>query len=204
MMSADSRSMTETGESRPKGWRKNLKKARRAIRKGLRRGFGYQLNKLVKLSLVGGYVAIFVYLILFDSTFLLVMSRLDWNTITSIIFADIPVGLVLWLVLERRESMNRKLLDKVERIRAPTLFRNLEVHYWDRWDTAEYPYLHYYVVNIHTKIAYQVTDEVQDLIEDKIIRTQPRYRDLAELHRYFDANGIKTAGGYPEGDDLFR
>jgi len=150
------------------------------------------------------YVILLAWLLVFNSALPTELSKLDWNTIASIIFADIPVGLVLWFLLERTQSANRKLLDTVERVRAPTLFSNLEIHYSDEWENGEYPYLHYYVVNTKTKVAYQVTDELQDLIEERVIRKQPKYRDLAELTRYFEANKIILASAKPEGDDLFR
>lgn len=143
----------------------------------------------------------FLYLYLGNSG---AAARLEWNIILSAILADIPVGLILWIALQRRDSKNRKLLDHVEKMKVRELFHHLEVHYCDKWDSAEYPYLHYYLVNTKTtpKFAYEVDDAMQELIETGVVRKYPRHRDLVELNRYFEANNIQIEGRKPEGDDL--
>ena len=170
----------------------------------MRRGLGYQIGRVLAVMTVGFYVILigfFLYAYLFNTG---EIYRLDWNTVLSIVLADLPVGIVLWVILERRESKNRKLLDVVEVIRAKAEFSHLEVHYCDAWNTAEYPYLNYFIVNTKTKLAFWVSDEVQDLVEEEIIRKPVSYRDLEELNRHFATNGFLPQHRYPEGDELSR
>ena len=172
---------------------------RRRIRKSLRRGPGYRVQEILQDFTIIVIIGVYGYF-----GYEAIGSRLDWNTIISIAFADIPVGFVLWFVLQRPESSNRSILDAVEIVKAPTLFSHLRVHYCDEWKDGEVPYIHYYIVNTKTNQAFFVSDEVQKLIEAGMIRKEPRYHDFEKLKRFFETNEIDFPSALPSGDDLFR
>lgn len=189
-------------QEQPRRWRKELGKARRRIRKFLRRGVGYQIGRIVWAGLIiftALFYGLFLYIYAFSTG---AVYRLDWNTVISIVLADLPVGLVLWWVLDRRDSKNRRILDGVERMKVKALFSHLEVHYSDPWGSAEYPYLHYYVVNTKTKLAYRVDDDMAELIEAELVKVYPRHRDLVVLNLHFEGKGWTIQHNEPEGDDL--
>ena len=180
-------------------WKKTGGRIRRKMRKALRKGPGYRFGEIIQsltIILVVGVYGYFGYLIIGPS--------LDWNTIVSIGFADIPVGIVLWAVLQRRESANRSILDAMEIVKAPTVFSHLRVHYCDEWEDGEVPYIHYYIVNTKTNQAFFVSKEVEKLIEKGMIRMEPRYKDFEKLKRFFETNNIDFPSALPSGDDLFR
>lgn len=179
-----------------------LRRIGRRIRKFLRRGVGYRLGRFFGWLALVFYAFAFIYLAIFEAE--VAQFRLDWNTFVSIVLADIPVGIVLWLVLERRESENRKILDSIDIVEAPKRFSHLEIHYADEWDDAEYPHKDYFVVNNKKspKTAYRVSEALQDLVEAKIVRKHDKYADRGEMLRYFVANKIELDPREPTGDDL--
>lgn len=196
-------------EGKDSYWRKARKRVERAndrsdrwMRRHVRRGWGYRIGNVVRLVAIA--LTVFLIGLLALSGLILVRFSLDANTFFSIIFADIPVGVALWVAFERTQSKRRKLLDAVDIVEAPTRFTNLEIHYCDEFEDGIPPDVRYYVVNKKSKVAYFVDDEIQDLVEARFIRKFPRHRDLAELNRHFDNNHITHASGYPQGDDLFR
>lgn len=182
--------------------RKWDKKTNRWLTRHLRRGVGYRLSNYFRLGFIA-FLALFIGVIL-ELVAIAVHLELDWSTVFSIMFADIPVGLVLWFILDRSESAERKLLDAIEIVEAPTRYTHLQVHYCHEYNSGIYPELLYYIVNTRTNSAYWVDERTQELIEARIIRIFPKHRDIGELNRHFDHNGIKPASGYPQGDDLFR
>lgn len=182
--------------------RKGDKKTDRWMRKHLRRGFGYRVSIYLASGLIVLLAIIFgLILVVFAQTERIV---LDANTIASIMVADIPVGVFLWLAFQRRESENRKLLDAVEITEAPTRYAHLEVHQCDDYEDGIYPELLYYIVNTKSKRAYWVDEKIEELIEARIIRQFPKHRDVQELNRHFEVQHYVHASGYPQGDDLFR
>ena len=196
-------------EEKPSTWARFVRwfekwddKADRWVRRHLRRGWGYRITNVFLGVMAAGMIAIFLLIVYVA----LVLERfsLDTNTFLSIILADIPVGIVLWFALERRESKRRRLLDASEIVQSPIKYTHLEIHYCDEYEDGIIPNVRYYVVNKLSKIAYFVDDEVQALVEARFIRRFPKHRDLAELTRYFDNNHITHASSLPQGDDLFR
>ena len=174
----------------------------RKIRRFLNRGIGFRLYR-VFLAFV--YALLFA-LVLLLGLVLLAENRinytLDWNTIITIIIAEIPAGLFLWFILERRESKTTRILNLVERLKTQALFKDVGIHFSDKWDSAEYPYLNYFIVNTKTKMAFQVSEETEDLVEEGLIPVYPRYRNFDELNRYFEHNGIKIEHRIATGEDL--
>ena len=190
-------------------WEKFRRKVERAneraevwFRKHVGRGIGYRIWQYFGWGLIAALVISLAVIGLI--VLILAKVSLETNTILSIMVADIPIGLFLWLALERRESKRRRLLDAAEIVVAPTRYTNLVIHYCDEFADGTPPDLRYYVVNTKSKVAYFVDAEVQALVKARFIRKFPRHRDLAELNRYFDTNGITHASSYPQGDDLFR
>lgn len=182
-------------------WEDFKRKAQRSLRhlkRRLPRGLLYRLEKLGFLALVE---VLFVGLIL-AVAYLLVRGFLNITTILSILVADIPVGIVLYVLLERGSARSRHLLDVMELHAARAKLKHLEVHRSDPWDIAQPPDEHYYIVNTTTKKAYWVDEETHDLIKEGLISVAERHKNLGEITRYFDANGIEHPTGYPEGDDL--
>jgi cbb3-type cytochrome oxidase subunit 3 len=177
-------------------------KADRAWQKFAGRGLGYKIGVALKwftIALGVFFVAVYIYAVLSTGRF-----NLDAGTFFSILLADIPVGLVLWFAFQRNESKRRKLLDASEIVRAPTLYTHLEIRYCDEYEDGIPPHVRYYVVNKSSRIAYYVSEDIQELVEARFIRKFRKYHDPDELNRYFDANRITRPSGYPQGDDLFR
>jgi len=139
--------MTEE-EPRMKRWERVIRRELRHLERRLPRDWKPATKGLVGsivIALILGVSAL--YLQAYWSEI-----RLDWNTIISIMLADIPVGLVLWVILQRRESKEHRLLDAAEIVELPLKFAHLEIHYSDIvFADFEYPDKHYYVVNTRSK-----------------------------------------------------
>ncbi len=176
----------------------------RKFRSFFNRGWGYAIARGLTTLIYGliGAVALVVVIIILAETG--VNITLDWNTIISIFVADVPVGLALYALLERRESNLRKILNASEIVSLPKDFSHLIAIYFDDFEDAEYPDKNYYIVNTKSKRAYYVSDEMYTLIEERIVRQSKQFSSLEALRRYFDAQGIKQEPNYPQGDDLFR
>lgn len=185
-------------ESDWKQFKRNIRRTLRHAKRRLPRGLLYRLEKL-------GYFAVIEFIVIVSFiavVYLWAKGLLELSTILSILVADIPVGLVLYVVLERGSARSRHLLDVIELHSARAKLSHLVVHRSDPWNFAPYPDEHYYIVNTKTKKAYWVDDETHDLIKEGLIMVAHRHRELSEITRYFDNNGIEHATGYARGDDL--
>jgi len=186
----------------PKSWRIRLRRYGRRLARWRMKGFGFRLQRYVVWVIVVFYGLLFVFIVY--SGIVSGQYRLDWNTIISIFIADLPVGVILWVILERRQSKTRRILDAMGIVEAPTRYNHLELHYVDEYEDGIYSEILYFIVNTKTGQAFWVDSDVQELIESRTIRKHPRYGTKAELNRNFDHQGYKLAGRFPEGDDLFR
>lgn len=182
-------------------FKRSLRRNLRHLKRRLPRGLLYRAEKTARFIVVEFFLALFVF-ILFYLWEAGLIAKLDWNTITSIVIADIPVGIVLYLILERGSARNRHLLDVVELHAARAKLSHLEIHRSDPWDIAEAEDEHYYIVNSTTQKAFWVDEPTHDLVKAGLIRVAKRHKDFAELVRYLDANRIEHPTDHPRGNDL--
>ncbi len=131
------------------------------------------------------------------------------KTIVSLVVAEVPIGAFLYLILgELRRLSAQRMHDALAKTHAVIDFSHLRIFYSEDWKLYAYPRLHYYVVNLATKlVSYFAPDYVHELEVAKVIRKyyfEP-YREgkpFNELEKCFKEYGITLVPRFPFATEL--
>lgn len=127
---------------------------------------------------------------------------IDWTQVTSIFVAEIPIGGVLWILLERRDRQRQLVLDSVEMAKAMGKFGHLVIMRSDRWDAADPRDLDAYVVNLDTHKGYLVPPYIRNLVRGGIIAEEKRFKKREELTARLSELGVTIEQRFPYWKEL--
>ena len=129
------------------------------------------------------------------------VQSIDWRLVASLAVAEVPIGVLLWTLLERDRSAVQRTQDAVSRLHSMNEFRHLMVHKVNDWPEADYPLLIYYVVNLNTRKAYYAQETIYLLEKEGIIDSK-KWPEKQSLDRFFAMEKITLEAKNPRIEEL--